>query len=518
MSEYGFLCLSWEQAMSIDFDLVIAASLGDNLHEIKSPILRLAHGNGYNKYSNREPGAGSREPGAGSREPGAGSREPGAFGLTEDTLKYGDRVVPSAIGLSHFEQLDRLAEGCPDALPRAFIAGDPCYDRLIASLPRRLNYRHAFGLHPGQRLITVNSTWKYDSLFGIDPMLIPRLLEQLPYDGFRIALILHPNIWASHSRLQIESWLFDARRAGLLLIPPNEGWRAAVIAADWVVSDHGSVSMYAAALGRPVLLEKSAWSAIDPRSGLGRLFDVAPTLDPLAPITPQLRLADDLRAQTHALAETWVSSAPGHALALIRNAAYRLMGTPAPTAEPVLLALPDPEIGAAIPSALWMHVEQTNGGGGPSDLDVRRTPAAVANKAPIPAHGAEGVLIVSDGELDHRLSSMADIVGIARSALPADEVTWSHSIFEHRFGVRLTVVHDSGSAKVRSREGRVASIALESITHPGDAELVFAVLAERALGDESALEDVAALRQLRLNVSPDRTIAAEFRTTLGPTG
>jgi hypothetical protein len=72
----GFLCLTWEQAISLEFDVVVTASLGDNLHELRSPILRLPHGNGYNKY----PGAGSREPGAGSREPGAGSREPGSLG------------------------------------------------------------------------------------------------------------------------------------------------------------------------------------------------------------------------------------------------------------------------------------------------------------------------------------------------------------------------------------------------------------------------------------------------------
>jgi hypothetical protein len=78
----GFHFLEWEQALELEFNAVICASLGDNLHEIDSPILRIPHGNGYNKIwpgaGSREPGAGSREPGAGSREPGAGSREPGA--------------------------------------------------------------------------------------------------------------------------------------------------------------------------------------------------------------------------------------------------------------------------------------------------------------------------------------------------------------------------------------------------------------------------------------------------------
>ncbi|MFI0424013.1 hypothetical protein [Spongiactinospora sp. 9N601] len=49
MQDRGFLCLTWEQAIALEFHAVITASLGDNLHEIQSPILRISHGNGYNK-------------------------------------------------------------------------------------------------------------------------------------------------------------------------------------------------------------------------------------------------------------------------------------------------------------------------------------------------------------------------------------------------------------------------------------------------------------------------------------
>jgi hypothetical protein len=63
--------------VKLEFDAVICASLGDNLHEINSPILRIPHGNGYNKLW-KEPGARSQEPGARSQEPGARSQEPGA--------------------------------------------------------------------------------------------------------------------------------------------------------------------------------------------------------------------------------------------------------------------------------------------------------------------------------------------------------------------------------------------------------------------------------------------------------
>ena len=412
-------------------------------------------------------------------------------------MKHQGRLVPAAIGLSHSEQFQRLAEGCPDAVPRAFLAGDPCFDRILASRPRRLHYRRAFHLRPGQRLITVNSTWREDSLYGLDPRLVHRLLDEVPLDEFRVALVLHPNVWASHGRERIRAWLFEALRAGLILLPPDEGWRAAIIAADWVLSDHGSVGVYAAAAGRPVLLEQSGRPAIDPRSGLGRLFDVAAPLDPLAPLRPQLERAERALDRTREVAATWVSSAPGRSLRLIRDEVYRIIGERPPESDPPLLAVESPAVAGALPASLWTHVEE---GAVQGELSVRRTPATVAGRH-------QGMLIVSDEELDHRLAGIADVIRIPAAALPADEETWSADVFEQRPGVQLTVVHDARGGRMRTRDGRSAAVVLDSACP--DAELVLAVLAERAVtGDLDAL---AKLSPLVVCASGERTIKAEFR-------
>ncbi|MFC3998218.1 hypothetical protein ACFOVU_19995 [Nocardiopsis sediminis] len=461
----------------------------------------------------REKGEGRREKGEGRREKGEGRREKEVFGLSEDTLKHDGRLIPAAIGLSHAEQLDRLAEGCKDALPIAFIAGDPCYDRLLASAPRRLDHRHALGLVPGQRLITVNSTWREESLFGLDLALVPRLMARLPYDEFRVALVLHPNAWAAHGRAQIELWIDDALRAGLILVPPDEGWRAAVIAADHVISDHGSVGVYAAAVGRPVLLDPAGREAIDPESGLGRLFEAARELDPETPIRPQLREAERRVARTHATATAWVSSAPGESLRLIRDVAYRIMGTAPPTVEPPLLAAPALEIPGAPGPSCWVHVEQW--GGHPGDLAVRRVPAAVAGFAPSAARAPLGVLIANGAEDDHRIAGMADIMSRHRSELPADEETWSADTFRHRPGARLTVVHDDAGASVRTRDGDRIRIDLDPVGHPASAELLCTVLAERMATGAPTPEAVAALSPLRVRVADDHTVEAAFLVTTG---
>jgi hypothetical protein len=49
MQSHGLFHLTWDQAIALEFHAVVTASLGDNLQEIESPIVRIPHGNGYNK-------------------------------------------------------------------------------------------------------------------------------------------------------------------------------------------------------------------------------------------------------------------------------------------------------------------------------------------------------------------------------------------------------------------------------------------------------------------------------------
>src|SRR5215475_14579260 len=95
-------------------------------------------------YSNRKPETGNRKPETGKPVP--------VFGLGPDWLLHKGRLIPSTLVLSHSEQRKRLARACPEALPAALIAGDPCFDRILLSRPLRETYRHAFGLADDQRL------------------------------------------------------------------------------------------------------------------------------------------------------------------------------------------------------------------------------------------------------------------------------------------------------------------------------------------------------------------------------
>ncbi|MET8606227.1 hypothetical protein ABZV92_22045 [Streptomyces rubiginosohelvolus] len=232
-------------------------------------------------WQHRAPSTEHRAPSTEHRAP---STLPPVFGLAPDWLLSDGAPLADALVLSHPEQFDRLAAACPEALPTAVLAGDPCFDRMLAARPYRDRFRRALGVGRGQRLVLLNSTWSPRSLLGdgdndgddLLPALLPRLTSELPADEYRVAAVLHPNIWHGHGPGQIRAWLDRARRAGLALINPLEDWRQALVAADLVIGDHGSVTYYAAALGTPVLLGAAPLESLDPDAPIADFIRTAP--------------------------------------------------------------------------------------------------------------------------------------------------------------------------------------------------------------------------------------------------
>ncbi|MEV6946531.1 hypothetical protein AB0N07_32040 [Streptomyces sp. NPDC051172] len=270
-------------------------------------------------------------------------------------LDENGKPLADALVLSHPEQYERLRTVCPEAAPTAVLAGDPCWDRLLAARPYRDRFRRALGVGRGQRLIVLNSTWNPDSLFGdgggddVLPSLLPRLTSELPADEYRLAAVLHPNVWHGHGPGQIRAWLDRARRAGLALIDPLEGWRQALLAADAVIGDHGSVTYYAAALGTPVLLGAAPLAGLDPEAPVHAFVSTAPRLDPAHPLRPQLDALIDHHRPHPEPAES-VSSAPGESAARLRRLFYDRIGIPEPDAPARLEPLPLPPYEPATPT------------------------------------------------------------------------------------------------------------------------------------------------------------------------
>ncbi|WP_211369996.1 hypothetical protein [Nonomuraea turkmeniaca] len=325
----GGVTLPWHLAVREQFDLAICAAYG-GIENIHAPLVVIPHGAGYNKLVSR-------------RLDGGAVAARGVYGLSAQELVRDGTVVPSAIVLAHDAERGRLARSCPEAVAVAEVVGDASHDRLVASSCERRAYRRALRVRDEHELVAVTSTWGPGSLFGRHPGLLRRMLTELPRDRYRIAALLHPNIWFGHGIWQIRTWLADCLRYELALVPPEADWRGVLVAADHVVGDHGSAAVYGTVCGASVLLVGDAGDDVDPESAGGLLASTAPRLRLDQPLPAQLRwAAAHHHPGRHARVVARLTSAPGRFDRNMRRLMYRLMRLPQPLTVPRADPVPAP--------------------------------------------------------------------------------------------------------------------------------------------------------------------------------
>lgn len=270
LRDHACLVLPWEQAVQCDFDLVLAAST-DGFSELRGPRLLV---------------------------PDAAP----PCGLDRDDLARNGSVV----ALAHESELAALRESYPEAM--SAVVGDVCYDRLLASIPFRARYRQAFGLDRGQKLVMVSSTWQ--SKPAVDRQL--ELLDALPSPEFRVAALVDPDVWAAASR------------------PPDEGWRATLIAADLLVGNYGTVTRYGAAIGLPVMRTDVPRDCLRPAKAAELLRRHAPLLRQERSLVEQVRaaMAADRGWQDEVAGQ--LTSVSGFAGEHLRAVMYGLLGLDEP--------------------------------------------------------------------------------------------------------------------------------------------------------------------------------------------
>ncbi|MFD8964496.1 hypothetical protein ACFV0C_05720 [Streptomyces sp. NPDC059568] len=329
LREMGNTLLPWEEAVRTEFDLALAAG-SQGVEQVRAPLIRMPHGVGHMKLSRV----------ADDRTPGA-SRTVGGMG--RQYLMWNGKVVPKALALAHRDDLTTLERWCPEALPVAEVVGDACHDRIAVSLPLRQRYRRALGVRSGQKLVLVSCTWGLGSSFNRLDALLPRLLTELPRKGYRIAVLVHPNVAAGHGDWQVRAWLSAFRRRGVAVIPPEADWRAPLIAADWVIGDHGSVTLYATLTEAAILLARFPERDVNTASPGAELARIAPSLSPSHPLPEQLAYAAAERpAEEYARIAARISSEPGRFNRRMRRLIYRLLGLGEPAFQPVTQHLPMP--------------------------------------------------------------------------------------------------------------------------------------------------------------------------------
>lgn len=329
----GFGAVPWHDAVAQRYDLAVTTNLS-GIADVDAPLALFSHG-------------ASRNSRARPRGRGSIPVPSQVHAFSRSALIQRGMVVPSALPLGHERELELLAQDCPEALPIASVVGDPCFDRLMAGRGLRDHYRSALGLVPGQRLVVVTSTWRDNSLFASAPHVIDRLARLLESPQYRVVLLLHPNIYAAHGEYQVRAWWAAALRRGIVLGRPETDWQPYLLAADFIIGDHGSVTLYGAAAGIPVLLGAYPDADVHPCSGAAALGARAPRLVESVPIQEQLDQAgEQFDAAVSAEIAALISSEPGAFARNTRRLLYSMLGLGQPATA---ACLPDAEP----PSPLW---------------------------------------------------------------------------------------------------------------------------------------------------------------------
>ncbi|MCX3062999.1 translation initiation factor 2 [Streptomyces beihaiensis] len=356
----------WDIARTESYDLVIAASPKGELHLLHGPLALLPHGAGFNKSLHGEGSADS------------------ASGLDPAYLLRPDgRPLAALHALAHPDQAARIAAQCPVAADRATVVGDPTLDRILDSRTLRGRYRDSLGTG-GRRLVVIASTWGRDALLARRPDLPHRLATELPLDDYQVAAIVHPNEHSAAGTFDLAQRLPPE----VFLARPYEEWAALTVAADAVVTDHGSTALYAAALGRAVVSAHDPSPELLPGTPMDRLLAAVPRL-PRAADRPGALLDALLAAHRtdvvrEAARAAFADEARGHSLALLRTALYAHLGLePYAHHEPVPRLLPVPRPPEHRPPAAHaVTVHPAGAAPGAGLVRVERRPV----RTDVPAH------------------------------------------------------------------------------------------------------------------------------------
>lgn len=330
----GVVTIPWQQATTTRFDLAVAASATRSLESVHAPVALFAHGVGFNKLT---PPMNSPH-----AQPTPAGRA--VYGLARESLVRDGRLLAARIALAHVEEKRRLSDSCPEAVPSARVVGDSVADRLLAWLERREQCRAELGLGPSDRYVVAASTWGPSSLVGSRRSVLDRLVRESAMTGWRVGLLVHPNVWAAHGPWQVRQWLNPLVVRGLEVVPVEADWTGVVASADAVVGDHGSSTVYSTLTERPMAIATTGHEDVARGSLAEALLAVVPEVHGTEPVLERLLRHRSVRERTAvATVASGVTSYPGEFAVRARAMLYDLMGLSEP--QTPVMARPVKDLG-----------------------------------------------------------------------------------------------------------------------------------------------------------------------------
>ncbi|MGH4030278.1 translation initiation factor 2 [Actinomycetota bacterium Odt1-20B] len=452
----GAHVLPWAEARGRAHDLILAASPKGELERLSGPRVLLPHGAGFNKAVPEGGWAGGGSAGGGSAD--------SASGLDPALLLRSGRPLARLHALAHPSQLDRLAAESPAAAARATVTGDPTFDRVLESLPLRERYRAALRTD-GRTLVVLTSTWGPESLLARRPGLPAALTARFPQDSYQFALVLHPNEHSRTGEFDLAEQLAPALAAGLVVARPHEEWAAVLVAADAVVTDHGSAALYAAAARDvPVLAACDGGCEVIPGTPMAELLSMAPALEHADDL--ERALAAHRPGSARALAEPAFAER-GRALPRLREELYRLLGLdPHPSSPGTARPLPDPAPPARTLTSLAAFAVRVDLGAPAPGRDGAPVPVHVERRPP-DSDGPRHHLAAEHGAAGERQLHSAGLIYRRAASRPARGESWTVDAWTTRVlaaypGPRTAaVVLDGSRCVLRETGGALLTLTVE---------------------------------------------------------
>jgi CDP-glycerol glycerophosphotransferase (TagB/SpsB family) len=346
--------------------------------------------------------------------------------------------------VAHPKQEAQLVAACPAASGHVAVVGDLTLDRLRSSVTNRSHYRQKFGLEDQHKLVVLTTTWGPQSLLSTWSDLPEQLLGVLPLDEYRVALVLHPNIPAHHSKWQLRGWY--GNRCMLLLQPPDESWLAALVAADLVIADHGSLALYSAALDRPLLLGAFGAEVADGTA----MADLGGQASRLVPGDLLRQIENSLAGHrpgqfTDIASDAFIMN--GSSAKLLRDLFYDRMGLRPPWMEPGTVTVPDPP---RFPLVTSLDVRVVRCGA--RKIELRRY-AVIPDASRSHAARKDRHLVVFDDESDRIMMQNASVLVKRQPTTHTDAAhRWAVNTLAEQPGARAAVA----GCGIRSRSYIVA--------------------------------------------------------------
>jgi hypothetical protein len=234
---------------------------------------------------------------------------------------------------SILESSEATAEEVVRRLPvlagHVVVTGSLAADELLARQTEARSIRPEMGIRPAEHVVVMMSTFGPSSLMEtVGRPLMEQMRRLTDARRYRFVVCTHPNLWSSRrgSRSAWGEFLRRQGQHGLIILEPTDDWVRALAAADAAISDHTSLAVAFALLGKPLAFVPVSEPALEVNSSISRLMSVSPVfvetanlglfLDNLFAAGPTIH-AREIAAE--------IVSCPGQAIARTTAELHRLL-------------------------------------------------------------------------------------------------------------------------------------------------------------------------------------------------